>query len=144
MNTDKNTIKRLLRENLTNQPKKVAVGILIKCTTTENILLVLRNDKVPVWNLVSGGVNSPEKPIECLKREMKEELSVEPSRVDIQLIGVEDVPSKHLEFHYYQGFTFDEFNVILDNENTDYGWFSKDNLPEPLFEGLYRKIIDIQ
>jgi len=36
--------------------------------------------------------------------------------------------------------TNSEFIPTLDHENLDYGWFSKDDLPEPLFPGLKGKI----
>ena len=38
------------------------------------------------------------------------------------------------------GFTKSEFIPKLDHENTDYGWFGKDDLPSPLFPTLIDKI----
>jgi hypothetical protein len=45
-----------------------------------------------------------------------------------------------LDFHYYKGFTKSQFIPKLDEENTDYGWFGKDDLPSPLFPKLMDKI----
>ena len=46
-------------------------------------------------------------------------------------------------FHYYEGFTEDEFKAKLDDENLKCGWFSKKRIPLPLYRDMKEKIIKI-
>lgn len=133
----------LLKGLREEEEKRIAAGVLIKCITTDRVFLLLRNDKVPTWALMSGGVDKGENVLDGLKREMVEELFVRPGAVDFKFIDIEHIPAKNLEFHYYNGFTNSEFKPILDHENLNYGWFSKDNLPSPLYKGLAEKIANI-
>lgn len=135
--------KRLNEELMEDKPKKIVAGVLIKCTETGNVFLLLRNDKVPTWALVSGGMDQGEDILQGLQREMFEELFIRPGVVQFKSIRVEQIPEKNIEFHYYKGFTNSEFKPILDHENLNWGWFSKHNLPTPLFKGLAEKIAAI-
>ncbi len=58
-------------------------------------------------------------------------------------IDVENIEEKNMIFHYYEGLTSNEFKPKLDKENLDWGWFSKDNLPSPLYHGMTSKINSI-
>lgn len=134
-----NTPDNITEENILRK----AAGVLIKCTKTDRVFLLLRNDKTPIWSLMSGGIDEGEEPIEALKREMVEELFVRPGNIQFKPIRVEQIPERNMEFHYYQGLTNTEFIPILDHENLDAAWFSKDKLPSPLFRGLAEKIAAI-
>lgn len=136
-------IKNLLRETLENADNKIAVGLLIKCSQTNNIFLLLRNDNKPRWSLMSGGIDDGESPLNGLIREIKEELSIDASIIDIKHIRIEVYPEKKLDFHYYEGLTNEEFIPTLDNENLNWGWFDKKDLPTPLFKGLAERIQNI-
>ncbi len=138
----KSLIEQRLREGLIN-PKKFAVGVLIKCTETGRVFLLLRNDKKPVWSVMSGGLNKGESQLECLKREMREELSVDPELVTYKYIHSEYNEGNDLEFYYYQGLTKKEFIPKLDHENIKGEWFAKDEIPSPLFKGMKEKIANI-
>ena len=142
--------KKIIREKLIQKlmeneakPLKINAGVLIKCTKTGNVLLLLRNDPVPTWALVSGGIGKGEDVLEGLKREIYEEMFVNPATIDFKFKRVEKFPEKNMEFHYYEGFTMSEFKPILDEENLNYGWFNKEKLPQPLFRGLDQKIANI-
>jgi 8-oxo-dGTP pyrophosphatase MutT (NUDIX family) len=142
------TNKLFIKERLTNSlmeldEKKIVGGVLIKCIKTNNVFLLLRNDKSPSWALVSGGIDKGEPVLDGLKREVHEELFINPNDIEFKFIGVEQVPNKNMEFHYFEGLTTSEFKPILDHENLNYGWFSKDKLPSPLFKGLDEKIAKI-
>jgi 8-oxo-dGTP pyrophosphatase MutT (NUDIX family) len=140
----KRFIKKRLTEGLMEEKsKKIVVGVLIKCTTTDRVFLLFRNDKTPIWSLMSGGVDEGEQPIEALKREMFEELFVRPGNIKFKQIRIEQIPERNMEFHYFEGLTNTEFIPILDHENLAFGWFSKDELPKPLYKGLDKKIIAI-
>jgi 8-oxo-dGTP pyrophosphatase MutT (NUDIX family) len=138
----KSLIEQLLREELT-KPDKFAVGVLIKCTETGRVFLLLRNDKVPVWSVMSGGLDKGETQMECLKREMREELKVDPELVTYKYIHKEYNEADNLEFYYYEGLTKKEFIPKLDHENLKGEWFAKDEIPSPLFKGMKEKIAQI-
>lgn len=142
--TNKQFIKvRLKQKLMENEDKFIVGGALIKCTQTGRVFLVLRNDTVPTWALVSGHIEKGESVLEGLKREIREELSIEPDSVSLKFIRIEQVPEKNIEFHFYEGTTSTEFTPTLDQENKKYDWFSKDELPSPLFKGLAEKIKEI-
>ena len=123
--------------------KKTAAGVLIKCDKTDKIFLMLRSSGGiggNTWNLLAGGIEEGETPLEGLKRETKEETKINPDIIDYKFINKEFDKDRNLDFHYYTGIVLDEFTPKLDKENTDYGWFGKDELPSPLFPKLMDKI----
>lgn len=141
-------IKLRLRQALMEQEKlKVAAGVLIKCTKTNRVFLLQRNENGGkmhgVWSVMSGGIEEGEKILDGLKREVTEELSIDPSIIDYKFKGVEKSPDGKFEFHYYQGFTNSEFIPTLDFENLDYGWFSEDDIPKPLYPNMGIKLKNI-
>ena len=143
----KKLIKESLREIAITEPEKevvnVAAGVLIKCTSTNRVLLLLRNDKKPTWALMSGGIEEGEDVMAGLIREIDEEMNIDGSIIDFNFMTIERVPRKNLEFHYYEGFVDKEFKPVLDHENLNYGWFDIDNLPSPLYPGLDIKVNNI-
>lgn len=123
--------------------KKTAAGVLIKCDKTDKIFLMLRSSGGiggNTWNLLAGGIEEGETPLEGLKRETQEETKINPDIIDYKFINKEFDKDRNLDFHYYTGFTKSEFIPKLDEENKDYGWFGKDELPSPLFPNLMDKI----
>lgn len=141
---DKIFIKEMLVNGLMElENKKKVVGVLIKCLNTGNVFLLYRNDSRPTWALVSGTIESGEDVLDALKREISEELSINPNIISYDFVNIEHIIEKKLDFYYYRGFVKEEFTPTLDTENLDFGWFSKDNLPSPLFQDLYGKIKNI-
>ncbi len=140
----KNFIKNELKKRLVESADKtINAGILIKCVRTNNVLLLHRNDTKRLWALVSGGVDKGENPLSAVKREIYEELMIDPNQIEITPVRVEQFPGINREFHYFQGLTNSEFKPILDHENLNWGWFPKTHLPSPLYEGLAQKIAEI-
>lgn len=123
--------------------KKIVAGVLIKCIKTGNVFLLLRNDRMPSWALVSGGIDKGENILDGLKREIHEELFMNANEIEFKHIGVEHIPAKNMDFHYFEGLTKTEFKPILDHENLNYLWCNLSNLPSPLYKGLKEKIIAI-
>jgi 8-oxo-dGTP pyrophosphatase MutT (NUDIX family) len=126
-------------QNFLIYKKRKAAGVLIKCETTNRVLLLKRTDEIPSWNLISGNIEKNESPYETLKREIMEEISINPSLIKFKDIGVE-TDIENLDFYYFEGLTYEEFIPKLNNEHSDFGWFSVDNLPTPLYNGLIKKI----
>jgi 8-oxo-dGTP pyrophosphatase MutT (NUDIX family) len=92
---------------------------------------------------LAGGLEKEETPLQALKREIKEELSISADDINFKKVGIEHIDKKNLEFHFYNGFTSSEFLPTLNNENLKCGWFGKDEIPTPLFEGMSEKIKNI-
>ena len=141
---NKQQIKESLRQHLfESKSKGDAAGVLILCLKTDKVLLLLRaagGRGGNTWNLVAGGIEEGETVLEGLKREVTEEMSINPDRIDYKLIKKVDIPEDNITFHYYEGFTNSEFIPKLCDENTDYGWYSKDELPSPLYPDLQSKL----
>lgn len=134
-------LRKIVRQTIIEQQqKRLAAGVLIKCLSTDRVFLLLRNDPTPTWALVSGKIEDGENVLSGLKREIYEELFVNASIIDFKFIRKENIPEKNMEFHYYEGFVDKEFTPILDEENLNGKWFSIDNLPSPLYDGMSSKI----
>ena len=134
----------------------VVVGLLIMCKSTGRVFLVQRNDPNQNWSLLSGGYdpNVDVDYLDCLRREMKEELFKDMGKIDIEIKngGDEFIGSKNRNFKYFYGFVDKEFDVILDDENLKWGWFNPSGrsiingsentfgLPDNLYPGLKQKI----
>lgn len=119
-------------------------GVLIKALDTDRVLLILRSDKCSEphkWALVSGGINTKENTLVGLKREVSEELGIHPDIIDYKLHSIE--MEGDIEFFYYEGFTEHEFIPILNEEHDDFGWFTENNLPNPLYSKLGNKVKNI-
>lgn len=139
----KEIIRGKIHENLMNiNGIKKASGVLIKATETNRVLLLLRNDypyAPNTWSMVSGTIETGESSLEGLKREVNEELSIDPNIITYRFMGSELLYNK-ISFTWYEGLTHKEFIPKLDEENLDYGWFDINNLPEPLYPGTLDKI----
>lgn len=138
----KSVIKNKVREFLNENEKIESVGgVLIKSTETDKVLLLLRNDgrEEELWSFVTGGIEEGESVLEGLKREITEEIGIDPNIIEYKFIEEVKI-SKTKVLHYYEGLTNSEFKAILNDEHHEYGWFSKDDLPSPLYTGVKEKI----
>ena len=120
---NKEQIKESLRQGLfESKSKGDAAGVLILCPKTDKVLLLLRSPEGrggSTWNLVAGGIEDGETILEGLKREVTEEMSINPDKIDYNLINKTEIPEDNITFHYYEGFTSSEFIPTLCDENTD-------------------------
>jgi 8-oxo-dGTP pyrophosphatase MutT (NUDIX family) len=105
-------------------------GILIKCNN-EYMLCQRSSGK---WSIPKGHIHKNEQPLEGALRELEEETAIQ----------LEDQPkqistTKNKEGGNYHIFGIDvpeKLTPVLDHEHTDYGYFTQDNLPQPLDKGL--------
>lgn len=111
---------------------KESVGIIIISKDTNNFMLLHRATKPIVWSLLTGRMDKEgETPLETIKREIREEINLDPSFIEgIEKIGI--VKDNKI-FHVFVGFVDKEFkpNLKLD-ENDSFGWYSEKNLPSPI------------
>lgn len=112
---------------------KESVGILIIAKNTNNFMLLHRVKQPLVWSTLTGKMDiEGETPLEAIKREIKEEINLDPSEVSgIREVG--SVEGGHRLFHIFIGFVDEEFtpNLKMD-ENDGFGWFNETNLPTPI------------
>lgn len=142
----KEKVKAFLNENKKTKSTREVAGVLIKCSKTNRFLLLERNDgkKNERWSMITGGVDKGETIIEGLKREVNEEIGINPELIKYKFIKVIPMPKKNKTLHYYQGLTSTEFKPILNKEHHDWGWFSVDELPSPLYPNTQEKIDDYE
>lgn len=127
------------------QERIKAAGILAIDKNTGKVLLVKRSKLCPhpfLWANVGGKMDPDElDPRVTAAREFKEEVQPdEPYQLSkLPLIITLEGPVK---FYTYLGFFNNEFVPVLNEENTDYGWFHLDDLPEnmlPACELIFRE-----
>lgn len=121
----------------------LCAGVLIVARSTSRVLLLLRNEHSTypsTWSIVAGHVKKGEHMFDGLKREVKEEINIDPEIIDYYLAKHEQGNDVESEFYYYIGFVDKEFECELNNENDNWGWFNKNNLPTPLFPHTATKI----
>jgi len=126
--------------------KRIAAGALVKARDTGRVLLLLRTHFVyhpNTWGLVAGAIEEGETHLEGLKREVEEELQIDPDIIEYKFMFQEHDSNRNTDFYYYEGFTDSEFIPTLDEENLDYGWFEKDDTPTPLYPDIEPKIQNI-
>lgn len=111
---------------------KESVGIVIVSKKTNKFLLLHRTKEPIVWSTLSGKMETGEKPLTTIKREIGEEININPDKVkDIKKLGV--VTSGNKKHHVFIGYVEDELELNLKkDENDDYGWFTLKTLPSPI------------
>jgi ADP-ribose pyrophosphatase YjhB (NUDIX family) len=106
-------------------------GILFISKPTKKIGIGLRSDgnNPNTWSTIGGGIEEGEKILDCLIREIKEELGID---LNPNLIPIDD----NKNYKTFISIVDDEFKPTLNNEHSDFKWFNYDNLPDNLHPGL--------
>lgn len=112
-----------------------AAGILAVDKNTGKVLLVKRSPLCThpnTWATVGGGVNPDENnPRDAAVREFKEEVQPdEPYQLSKKPFFITE--DGFVKFYTYLGLFDNKFVPVLNEENTDYGWFDMDSMPEEL------------
>lgn len=113
----------------------VGVGVIIR----NNGMLLLQKrvgaHGAGTWGLPGGHIEFGESPVDAAVRESKEEADVD--IVNVRIVGVTNDVMRDEGKHYFTFFVESELaggNVkINDSSVSEFGWFSPDNLPSPLF-----------
>ena len=94
------------------------------------MFLFHRAKKPIVWSSLSGKMDEGESPMETIKREIKEEIGLDPGKIK----GIKELGVTKTNHHVMVGFVDTEFVVpnLEVTENDDYGWFSQDEIPSPI------------
>lgn len=111
-------------------------GAIIFCTQTKRYLLAHRSKSVEqpnTWGIWGGAIREDEKPLEAVKREMREELGLE---IHEKPVLIYIFKSGSFSYWNYRVDVSKEFKPHLNWETQGYGWFAKDDFPEPLHFGV--------
>ena len=121
-----------------SQMTGLGAGALVYCKATSKILLALRSehcDAPNTWCCFGGGVERGETIEQGIVREFKEEFSVNLSAplypLYVNVICDED-GRPVFEYRNYLAIVDQPFSGKLNNEHSDWGWFSGRDLPQPL------------
>jgi 8-oxo-dGTP diphosphatase len=92
------------------------------------------------WAFPGGHLEKGEKAEDCARRELKEEVGIDP--VKMELFGIiNDIPNVPGQMRQYLRFIFsiEEYTGEVVNNEPDkcdgWEWFDLDNLPKPVFVG---------
>ena len=119
-------------------------GVLLICKDTEKFMLLRRSKKSTypkTWTIVSGGIEKGEDVLDGIKRELKEDTNIDSKDIKFEFFEHQNQLIPYFDF--YIGYCNKEYECKLDHENMDWGWFSMDNLPKPLFPSLYSSLVRI-
>lgn len=112
-----------------------AAGVLPVARDSGRLLLLLRSEWVNeplTWGLPGGALELNEPPLAGAMRELAEETRYS-GPMHLFHLGVYREPN--FEYHSFIGLAPSEFDVILDWESADAGWFDLADLPWPLHPG---------
>lgn len=115
----------------------IGSGIILLSTTTNRLLLARRADS-HCWANFGGSMEDFETTYQCVIREMKEETGFDHG-IHYRICGKKPYHKKesgNFSYYTYVGSCEGEPVPVLDLENTAYGWFSMDALPNPLHFGV--------
>ncbi len=136
----------LIKENNPMEKRLVAVGIMIFNSKSEFLLLKYRN--MEFWALPGGGMEEDETVMDCLHRELREELG----EVQVEVLGIavarsficEGLPAVSLIFlgTYLRG------EISLSNEHDAYRWthmaeVEKGELPHPYDIDIFQRAVKL-
>ena len=115
-----------------------ASGCIFLSTKTGRILLQLRSSNVThskTWGFFGGKSEEDERPVETLRREIKEEIGMMPDI--IKTIPISKFTSINGRFIYnsFVVLVDDEFVPILNGESDGYAWVDIGKWPKPLHPG---------
>ena len=119
-----------------------ASGALFLSAETKRFLFLLRADDTytNTWATVGGRVEKNESIIECLSREITEEVGFNPivrKTIPIDLFISND---NRFEFHTFICLVDREFIPLLNSEHKGYAWAGIDSYPKPLHPALYNAL----
>ena len=101
------------------------VSLLLLCKN-KKFLMVKRSPSEHnysgYWGLPGGGVDENETPTDALIRELKEELNIE--LPNFRLLNRYNHKDTTLNVYVYNSPDFNENNITLNDEHTDFGLFS--------------------
>lgn len=126
------------------KPQKMikAAGALFLSRSTQRYLFLLRDDDTysNTWGLVGGRVENNEQMIDCLHREIKEEIGNVDNIIKIIPLDLYTSQDEKFEYHTYACVVENEFIPMLNYEHKGFCWTTLDGIPKPIHPALYNSI----
>ena len=115
-------------------------GALIFCRKTKRHLFLLRSKKRQKhsWGLAGGRVESQERVVDALRRELIEEMEFDVGSRRIKPVEKFTSDDGKFVYHTFMVVVDDEFVPKLNHEHVGYCWVPLDNYPKPLHPGVWR------
>lgn len=133
--------RRIPSRDMGTGPIKAAGALLYSASTDRYLFLLRSADRyADTWGIVGGKVESGESVIDCLSREMREELGTKPLIRKIIPVDLFISPDTRFEYHTFVCVIENEFIPQLNKEHKGYCWTTLDGLPKPLHPGLFNSM----
>jgi len=124
--------------------RKLYGGVLLIDINSNSFLLGQRSKGVSFansWSLFGGKIEEGEDILEGVKRELFEETKITPKNVIFKLFEIQN--DMGYPYYFYLGFCNGKLKCQINEETQDWGWFTIENLPKPLFPTLYSSLVRI-
>lgn len=126
-------------------PKKLkikAAGALFLARSTKKYLFLLRDDDTHsnTWGLVGGRVEKDEQVVDCLHREIQEEIGAIDNIIKIVPLDLYTSQDEKFEYHTFACIVEEEFIPKLNHEHKGYCWTTLDGIPKPIHPALYNSM----
>ena len=121
-------------------------GVLIKCKN--KVLLCKRREDVPdtalpdYWSVPAGYVEPEEEIKQAAIRETLEETKIELDVASVKFLAAWPAHGGGI-FYDYIAEIEEEIEPVIDEEHSDWGYFSVDKLPSPITEELQNDILSV-
>lgn len=122
---------------------KTAAGALIVSRLTKRCLFSIRAPHKSHrlrWGLWGGMKEDSETTIECLLREVKEEMGFSPEFQKIEEFDIYTSADKKFTFHTYVCVVEKEFSPWISSENCGYCWIDLGIWPRPMHYGAKKTL----
>ena len=96
------------------------ISLLLLVNNNRYLLFKRRDSKL--YALPGGHVEEGETPLDAVIREIYEELGI--TIPNVKLVGRYPYKNEVLNVYYYNNTEFDTSSIILDDEHSDYRWFT--------------------
>ncbi len=119
-----------------------AAGALFLSRSTQRYLFLLRDDDTysNTWGLVGGRVENSEQIIDCLHREIFEEIGKVTDIIKIMPLDLYTSQDERFEYHTFACIVEKEFIPNLNHEHKGFCWTTLDGIPKPTHPALYNSI----
>lgn len=119
-------------------------GVMIKCKN--KVLLCKRREDIPntalpeYWSVPAGYVEQEEFIKDCAIRETYEETKIKLNSDDVKFLSAFPAHGGGV-FYDYVCEIEEELEPIIDEEHSDWGYFSKDEIPTPITDEMRNDVL---
>lgn len=133
-------------DNRGKDPHPAFGGVLIKCK--DKVLLCKRREDVPntalpdYWSVPAGYVEEDEEIKSAAIRETLEETQIELQEENVKFLSAFPAHGGGVFYDYICEIA-EEIEPVIDEEHSDWGYFSSDEIPTPITKELLRDVMTV-